>query len=83
MSFHLRRCNVRQVVYDSKAGSKSRFAPHSKMINCQQKVFVLHKKDRDSMKSISNYFPYIKGCNKYFVFSRNDYFVNENVITVR
>ena len=75
--------DLRQVVYDSKAGSKSRCAPHSKMINCQQKLFVLHKKDSGTLKSISNYFPYIKGCNKYFVFVLNNNLVNEDVITVR
>ncbi len=74
--------NARQVVYASKAGSKSKSTAHTKMINCQQKLFVVHKKDSESVKSISNYFPYIKGCNKYFVFSRNDNFVNENVIAV-
>ncbi len=69
-------------MYASKAGGKSKFAAHTKMINCVQKLYVVHKKGSGSEKSITNYFPYIKGCNKYFVFSRNDNFVNENVITV-
>ena len=70
-------------MYDTKAASKSRFAAHTKMIPCQQRLYVVHKKDSGSEKSISNYHPYIKGCNKYFVFSSNNNFVNENVITVR
>ena len=74
--------NVRQVVHASKAGSKSKFGAHTKMINAVLKLFVVHKKSSESEKSITNYFPYIKGCNKYFVFWRNENFVNENVITV-
>ena len=63
-------------------GRSSQRAPHTKMINYQQKLYVLHKKDPDSEKSICNFYPYVKQNINYFVFSRNTHRLNANVISV-
>jgi hypothetical protein len=69
-------------VYDTPPGSKSGFAAHTKMINLVQKLYVIHKKGSSTAKSICNFFPYVTKNVNFFVFSRNSYRLNANLISV-